>query len=68
MSTHDAMDWDKITVDAAISAMQGIIEAKGGIVFEIDANAAADLSVRLADALVRKLQKDYGKKHQVSGY
>ena len=37
--------------NAAISALQGVIEAKGGIVLEIDAPLAAESAVRLAEAL-----------------
>lgn len=40
--------------NAAISALQGVIEAKGGVVLEIDASLAAESAVRLAEALTEK--------------
>ena len=40
---------------AAISALQGVIEAKGGVVLEIDAPLAAESAVRLAEALTEEM-------------
>ena len=41
--------------NAAISAIQGVIEAKDGIILEIDAPLAAKSAVRLAEALTEEV-------------
>ena len=41
--------------NAAISALQGVIEAKGGVVLEIDASLAAESAIRLAKALTEEV-------------
>lgn len=41
--------------NAEISALQGVIEAKGGVVLELDAALAAESAVRLANALTEEV-------------
>ena len=51
------MDVDDIRVQAAIAAMQGIIESgKIGQLLELSPSLVAAQSVRLANALVKELQ------------
>ena len=50
--------WEEIKVQAAISALQGVLESgKLGQILELSPEAVAVQSVRLADALVKELQK-----------
>lgn len=49
--------WENIRVQAAISALQGVLEAKWGVVGEFLPEAAAAEAVALADALVKKLKE-----------
>ena len=52
------VDWEQVRVDAAISAMQGVLESgKLGMVLEAAPDTVARQSVRLADALVDELKK-----------
>ena len=52
------IDWEQVRVDAAISAMQGVLESgKLGMVLEATPDTVARQSVRLADALVDELKK-----------
>jgi len=52
------IDWEQVRVDAAISAMQGVLESgKLGMVLEATPDTVARQSVRLADALVEELKK-----------
>lgn len=51
-------NWEQVRIDAAISAMQGIMESgKLGMVLELDPKIIAVQSVRVADALVEELKK-----------
>jgi len=51
------IDWEQVRVDAAISAMQGVLESgKLGMVLEVSPDMVAKQSVRMADALVEKLK------------
>ena len=51
------IDWEQIRINAAISAMQGVLESgKLGMVLEAAPDAVARQSVKLADALVEKLK------------
>lgn len=52
------MTKEEFRQEAALSAIQGVIEAKYGILAEIDVNLAADEAIRLADALTEKMFKD----------
>ena len=53
------IDWEQARVDAAISAMQGILESgKLGELLEAAPEVVAAQSVRMADALVKELKKD----------
>ena len=55
------IDWEQVRVDAAISAMQGVLESgKLGEILEAAPDVVARQSVKLADALVDELKK----KHQ----
>ena len=52
------IDWEQIRINAAISAMQGVLESgKLGMVLEVAPDTVARQSVRLADALVDELKK-----------
>lgn len=52
------IDWGQVRVDAAISAMQGVLESgKLGMVLEVAPEVVARQSVKLADALVEELKK-----------
>lgn len=52
------IDWELVRIDAAISAMQGVLESgKLGMVLEAAPDTVARQSVRLADALVEELKK-----------
>lgn len=49
------MSREEFFQNAAISALQGVIEAKGGIVLELDASLASKDAVRLAKALTEEV-------------
>lgn len=50
-------DWEQVRVDAAISAMQGILESgRLGELLETAPDIVAKQSVRMADALIRELK------------
>ena len=49
--------WENIRAQAAISALQGVLEAKWGVVGEFTPELAAIESIRLADALVKRLKE-----------
>ena len=52
------IDWEQVRVNAAISAMQGVLESgKLGMVLEAAPDVVARQSVKLADALVEELKK-----------
>lgn len=52
------IDWEQVRIEAAISAMQGVLESgKLGMVLETAPDTVARQSVRLADALVDELKK-----------
>lgn len=52
-------DWEQVRIDAAISAIQGIMESgKLGIALEIDPALIAKQAVRVADALVDELKRE----------
>lgn len=50
-------DWEQVRIDAAISAMQGVLESgKLGMVLEAAPEVVARQAVKLADALVEELK------------
>lgn len=49
-------DWEQIRINAAISAMQGLIINAGNLAF-VDEKEIAKQSRAFADALVKELQK-----------
>ena len=52
------IDWEQVRVDAAISAMQGVLESgKLGMVLEVAPEVVARQSVKLANALVEEMKK-----------
>ena len=52
------VDWEQIRINAAISAMQGVLESgKLGMVLEAAPDTVARQAVRLADALIEELNK-----------
>ena len=52
------IDWEQVRIDAAISAMQGVLESgKLGELLEITPEIVAKQSVRMADALIEKLKE-----------
>lgn len=51
------IDWEQVRIDAAISAIQGVMESgKLGMILEIDPAIIAKQAVRVADALVDELK------------
>lgn len=53
------IDWEQVRIDAAISAMQGVLESgKLGMVLEASPDTVAKQAVRLADALIEKLKEE----------
>lgn len=51
------IDWEQVRIEAAISAMQGVLESgKLGMVLEAAPDVVARQSVKLADALVEELK------------
>ena len=52
------VDWEQVRIQAAISALQGVQESgKLGWALETLPEAAAELAIKMADALVKKLQE-----------
>lgn len=52
------IDWEQVRINAAISAMQGVLESgKLGMVLEATPEVVARQAVRMADALVEELKK-----------
>jgi hypothetical protein len=52
------IDWEHVRVDAAISAMQGIMESgKLGQILEAAPDMVAKQAVKMADALISELRK-----------
>ena len=50
------MDWDEVRAQAAISALQGVLESgKVGELLELSPSLVAKQSVRLANALIEEL-------------
>ena len=57
LTLNKMIDWEQVRVDAAISALQGVLESgKLGMVREVAPEVVAKQSVRLADALIEELQ------------
>jgi hypothetical protein len=53
------IDWEQVRIEAAISAMQGVLESgKLGEILEAAPDVVARQSVKLADALVKELKKN----------
>jgi len=53
------IDWEQVRIDAAISAMQGVLESgKLGMVLEAAPEVVARQSVRLANCLVEELKRN----------
>jgi len=53
------VDWDNVRVEAAISAMQGVLESgKFGEALELVPYIVAKQSVRLANCLVEELRRN----------
>ncbi|MBQ3945804.1 MAG: hypothetical protein II670_09390 [Alphaproteobacteria bacterium] len=53
------IDWEQTRIDAAISAMQGILESgKLGEFLEASPHIVAKQAVRLADALIEELKEN----------
>ena len=51
------IDWEQVRVDAAISALQGVLESgKLGMVLEASPDTVARQAVRMADALLKELK------------
>ena len=52
------IDWEQVRIQAAISALQGVQESgKLGWAIEALPETAAELAVKMADALVKKLKE-----------
>ena len=60
-TTGSGRDWGQVRIDAAISAIQGVMESgKLGMLLEIDPKIIAVQAVRVADALVEELKNGSG--------
>lgn len=60
-SVDSERDWEQVRIDAAISAIQGVMESgKLGMLLEIDPKIIAVQAVRVADALVEELKNGSG--------
>ena len=54
---NEMIDWEEVRIDAAISAMQGVLESgKLGMVLEAAPEVVARQAVKLADALIEELK------------
>ena len=57
LTLNKMIDWEQVRINAAISAMQGVLESgKLGMVLEVVPEVVAKQSVKLADALVEELK------------
>lgn len=62
-------DWEQVRVDAAISAMQGVLESgKLGMVLEAAPEVVAKQAVRLADALIEELKGKNERDYDISNH
>ena len=53
------IDWEQVRIDAAISAMQGVLGSGTlGEILEAAPEVVAKQAIRLADALVDKLKEE----------
>lgn len=53
------IDWEQVRINAAISAMQGVLESgKLGMVLEAAPEVVARQAVRLANCLVEELKRN----------
>lgn len=50
---------EEIRLEAALTCIQGILEAKGGIIGEVDPDIAVKEAFRIADAFVKHYQEKY---------
>lgn len=48
------MTREEFRQNAAISALQAVVEAKYGVIGEVDTDLAAKVAIRLADSLTKK--------------
>lgn len=55
-------DIEDIRIEVAISCIQGVLEAKGGIIGEIDPGLAVKEAFRIADAFVKHYKENYESK------
>ena len=56
LTLNKMIDWEQVRVDAAISALQGVLESgKLGMVLEVAPEVVAKQSVMLAEALIEEL-------------
>lgn len=63
------IDWEQVRVDAAISAMQGVLESgKLGMVLEAAPEVVARQSVKLADALIEELNEKNERDYDISNH
>lgn len=56
------MSENEIKLQVAISVIQGIIEAKGGVIAEIVPSIAVAESLRFADEFYKQWKNNYGEK------
>ncbi len=57
------LDWEEIRAQAAISALQGVLESgKVGELLELSPSLVAKQSVRLANAIVEELKRNRNNK------
>lgn len=57
LQPNDDIDWDKVRVSAAISAMNGLLASDRNKLLNWDRDWCVEQSVKYADALIEELKK-----------
>lgn len=58
LQSNDDIDWDKVRVSAAISAMNGLLASDRNKLLYWNRDWCAEQSVNYADALINELKKE----------
>lgn len=58
LQPNDDIDWDKVRVSAAISAMNGLLASDRNKQLNWDRDWCVEQSVKYADALIEELKKE----------
>lgn len=57
LQPNDDLDWDKVRVSAAISAMNGLLASERNKLLNWDMDWCVEQSIKYADALISKLKR-----------